>query len=116
MKLAEQSLILFQAEQQLRKQEAAELGEEFNEPMVKADPKAGKGGRIKAGQDDAEDEVADTIQAALAICYHNISVQQLCCNLVTEASESSAQALSIGKKCIEEWHPWVKQMETTHLA
>lgn len=116
LKLAEQSLILFQAEQQLRKQEAAELGEEFNEPMVKADPKAGKGARSKAGQDEAEDEVADTIQAALAICYHNISVQQLCCNLVTEAAESSAQALAIGKKCIEEWHPWVKQMETTHLA
>ena len=119
LKLAEQSLILFQAEQQLRKQEAAELGEEFNEPMVKADPKAdkkrsGKGG--KPGQEEVEDEVADTIQAALAICYHNISVQQLCCNLVTEASESSAQALTVGKKCIEEWHPWVKQMETTHLA
>ena len=92
-----QSLILFQAEQQLRQQEAAELGEEFSEPMVKADKGGGKG-PAKAGQDD--DEVADTIQAALAICYHNIGVQQLCCNLVKEAAESTSQALTLGKKCI----------------
>ena len=97
LKLAEQSLILFQAEQQLRQQEAAELGEEFSEPMVKADKGGGKG-PAKAGQDD--DEVADTIQAALAICYHNIGVQQLCCNLVKEAAESTSQELTLGKKCI----------------
>jgi hypothetical protein len=123
LKLAEQSLILFQAEQQLAKQKAAEMGEELLEPMIRANardrPVGGRGrgrGGGGGGPADEEDEIADTLQAGIAICYHNMAVQQLCCNAVGDATESTEQALRFGKQCIEEWHPWVKQMETTHLA
>ena len=60
--------------------------------------------------------MVDTIEAAIAIAFHNIAVQQMSCGLLEDAGKSSASALGVGKKCIEEWHPWIRQMETTHLA
>jgi tetratricopeptide (TPR) repeat protein len=95
LKLSEQSLILFQAEQQHQKQQKEENADEFSLVGELPEKKAKHGARN--GQQGGEDDVVDTIEAAIAIAFHNIGVQQMSCGLLEEGIKSTSQALAVGK-------------------
>ena len=113
-KLAEQAVILFQAE--MGQVARSIIEEESRVTQVARMAAVGQATEDPAYVAAGSADSIRSLEAAISIGYHNMSVQQLCLGRSQEAQTTSSEALKYAKTSIESWHPWMKQAERTHLV